>query len=208
MPTAFKEKIYKNVWDDGKNHSTLDDSGGPLGLEGLKQLAVVGLGRAPTREHGEGAYMTLPLAGRIDLTSRPRSQLRSLYASNFLDQSLLSPSNASDSPQVTMPVDCLTRSLSEIQTTSDQGYSAEQGRWDPWNGTYANMWDLVPTIHKVALHQFKNTNNHQKETPIHDATSKLQEGQETVYRSWEDKVESTSRDGDDEADDEDSEDKH
>ncbi|KAF8585834.1 glycosyltransferase family 8 protein, partial [Ramaria rubella] len=72
LPTpAFKETIYENVWDGGNFGLIVGATGGVLGLDKLRQLALEGLGRTPTSQKGEGAYMTLPLEGRISLMSKP-----------------------------------------------------------------------------------------------------------------------------------------
>ena len=67
---AFRETIYENVW---QSHADLWSLQRSIALDKLGQLAVKGLGQTPTREKGEGAYMSLPLNGRINLMSRPQS---------------------------------------------------------------------------------------------------------------------------------------
>lgn len=198
LPTfAFRETIYENAWD--KEVALISGTtSGPFALDKLKQLAVEGLGQMPTREKGEGAYMTLPLDGRIDLMSRPRSQMCPPYAHGF-SITASQPRSGTDSTQshrIQTPEDVSSVSLSSTSTSAGTNNSCP---WDPWGGAYSNLWDLVPGI----KHQFSRAGP--KQNLVRPGKIVNSQGkQESIYRSWEDRTESTSRDGDDEEEDEES----
>ena len=196
MPTTFQETIYTNAWDQEKVTLLSGVTGGPLALDKLRQLAVKGFGQIPTREKGEGAYMTLPLDGRISLMSPPRSEMRRLYAPGSRPAISLSRSStiSSCSQGITTPADS---SHSDPSTSPNFDESV---RWDPWSGVYSNMWDLVPEIQRIASQQFGRAKVIQTSVRKDEVGKSMK--QELVYRSWEDRTESTSRDGDDEAEEE------
>lgn len=68
----FESRRYENVWDDKPAPVPEIVSGGALGLEDLRKLAVEG-GSSSSRREGEGNYRSLPLEGRIDLM-RPKQE--------------------------------------------------------------------------------------------------------------------------------------
>jgi hypothetical protein len=234
MPTAaFKEKFYENAWDsDARFGLGVGVMGGPMGLDKLRQLALEGLGQTPTREEGEGVYMTLPLEGRIDLISPSRSQFPKLSPLKLQIHDHATPpvahgfpssgtgpmltgtyTDSSDSHEIITPLDVFPESLSAL-TLSDKADSRDSvvkssssaapasAHWDPWKGSYPNSWDLVPGIQKYASYHRAGWSIGAQRTERDSEETRSPVRMEPGYRSWEDGVESTSRDGDDEAEDE------
>jgi glycogenin len=64
-PSDFEVRRYTSAWDDPSA-----SSGGALGLEDLRRVALEGVNAAaffPSKTSGEGDYTSMPLEGRLDL---------------------------------------------------------------------------------------------------------------------------------------------
>jgi len=206
---AFKEPMYKNAWNSNMR------SGGvrfPMGLDKLRQLALEGLGQIPTREEGEGAYMTLPLDGRIYLIFEP-SHLRRVSPRKIQNSVPNATPRRADSGSVLTPADVLPHTLTELSllnqpdchdlvSNSPSNPAATSSQCDPWSGRYSNAWDLIPGIQKYASYHRTGSTVGGQSAMRHREEVSIPVKIEPVCRAWE---EGTSRDGDDEAEDEDRE---
>lgn len=80
--TQFEVQKYVSAWDEPRGTSAEAmgagnmPSGGALGLDDLKRLAVEGMSaaRSSAYDSGEGIYTSLPLEGRVDLMWRPQEE--------------------------------------------------------------------------------------------------------------------------------------
>ncbi|EMD41902.1 glycosyltransferase family 8 protein [Gelatoporia subvermispora B] len=81
--TDFEVRHYASAWDDGQNYGAdvfqvpaAPGTGGALGLEDLRKIALEGMSNFPSNAEerpSEGEYRSLPLEGRVDLM-RPRRE--------------------------------------------------------------------------------------------------------------------------------------
>ncbi|KIJ22098.1 glycosyltransferase family 8 protein [Paxillus involutus ATCC 200175] len=79
LDSDFELRRYTSAWNE-QNSTKSDtgvDTGGALGLEELRRLALEGMGSlgmvSAHQAHGEGEYQSMPLEGRFDLM-RPRTR--------------------------------------------------------------------------------------------------------------------------------------
>ncbi|KAG2155595.1 glycosyltransferase family 8 protein [Suillus clintonianus] len=102
---------YVSAWEDETNtragvESAGTSSGGPLGLDVLRRLALQGMGvmgfRSSDRSKGEGEYKSMPLEGRLDLM-RPRLPKQKKPEENDPHQSATEPADSIISEAVAEP---------------------------------------------------------------------------------------------------------
>ena len=139
---AFKETTYENAWNSNVRSSAVSS---PTGWDRLRQLALEGHGQSPTREAGEGAYMTLPLDGRTHLISPAQSHPRKLSDRPFKVQN--SVPDATSQPPVFLHssgiaplVDALPQTLaalSLLNKSTRQSRSNRRISVEPWRSIVA-----------------------------------------------------------------------
>ncbi|KAG2156652.1 glycosyltransferase family 8 protein [Suillus bovinus] len=102
---------YVSAWDDEENsraavESAGAPSGGPLGLDVLRRLALQGMGvmgfRSGDRSKGEGEYKSMPLEGRLDLM-RPHPGKQKKPEDHDLHQTAPEPPDSNLSEAVAEP---------------------------------------------------------------------------------------------------------
>lgn len=102
---------YVSAWEDEENsraavESAGAPSGGPLGLDILRRLALQGMGvmgfRSGDRSKGEGEYKSMPLEGRLDLM-RPRPAKQKKPEDHDLHQTATEPPDSNLSEAVAEP---------------------------------------------------------------------------------------------------------
>ncbi|KAL5533906.1 hypothetical protein ACEPAG_366 [Sanghuangporus baumii] len=81
----FESRRYENAWDDKPTSLSDTVSGGTLGLEDLRRLALEG-GASASRQEGEGEYRSLPLEGRIDLMRPSHEPVKDLTTSTLHEE--------------------------------------------------------------------------------------------------------------------------